>query len=75
MPHQIWDKSPAASISERVSRLVAEVETLGAAFYPNEASFPLPYLTFRLEQVRMTMTVGVSHVSEYLSLQVHMHHS
>ena len=52
---QTWDRSPqGADLASRLARIASVVEPLGAAFYPNEVSFPLPYITFRLEQVRPT---------------------
>jgi len=48
---QTWEASSAAAPASRVASVAEAVERLGAPFYPNESSFPVAHVAFRLEQL------------------------
>ena len=56
--------------ADRLAALAAAAEPLGASFYPNEASFPLPYVAFRLQQVSPPHTLFQSSLPHPLSLSL-----
>eukprot|EP00798_Chlamydomonas_sp_ICE-L_P007356 gene7356-479_t len=50
-PLKVWDACADSRPSERLVHVAEAVEQLGCRLYSDEATFPLPHVTFRLEQV------------------------